>query len=293
MKRRGADSCPQSSYCNPAKFIIAMVLISAIPAPSLGDSFDWRNYGGEDFTTPVRDQWNCGSCWAFGACAAVEAKLDITAGDPNLSPNLSEQHLIYDDNGGGDCNGGLHSSALSFIKNTGIVSESILPYQADDDYSNDPNWPLPAGWENQAYTIDSYAAVVDYNSDGVLNETDDYQGALEDYGPLVIAIFNKLLYKEPPNQSSPPYSEINAHSVCVVGYEDDESLDEGGFWIVKNSWGAGWGDNGYGYLLYGDESSVYAVTGDASQAPEPASIFLLALGACTVVRKRRPRNLDL
>ena len=86
-----------------------------------------------------------------------------------------------------------------------------------------------------------------------------------------------------------PVGSIN-HAVLVVGYQDDPSLAEGGYWIIKNSWGTWWGDSGYGYILYGNLEShnrVHAITGDAFFTPEPATIGLLLCGLVGLVRRRR------
>lgn len=88
--------------------------------------------------------------------------------------------------------------------------------------------------------------------------------------------------------------ELNGvnHGVVVVGYQDDDALAQGGYWIVKNSWGTGWGDSGYGYIRYGDlerHSRVHAITGDAHM-PEPATLILMAGGGTWALLRRRRRG---
>jgi C1A family cysteine protease len=104
---------------------------------------------------------------------------------------------------------------------------------------------------------------------------------------LAFSAYNKTLYWDPPTESSPGTYDISAHAMLLVGFQDDTSLDEGGYWIVKNSWGNYGGNGGYGYMLYGDVSSVYAVDGDAYFVPEPASMLLLGCGALGLLRRRR------
>jgi len=97
--------------------------LAPIPLPS---AFTWRNNNGSDWMTSVKDQSQCGSCWAFSAVGAVEAVFNIDRNDPNFDLDLSEELL----NGGtaGSCCGGWHYKALDIIKNSGIPDEGCLTY---------------------------------------------------------------------------------------------------------------------------------------------------------------------
>jgi len=81
-----------------------------------------------------------------------------------------------------------------------------------------------------------------------------------------------------------PDGKINGanHGVVVVGYRDVATLAAGGYWIVKNSWGSSWGDEGYGYILYGDieqYNRIHAITGEAyANVPEASNIILYIMG---------------
>lgn len=268
---------------------VAALCLCSAPAAA-GESFDWRDINGQDFTTPVRAQGSCGSCWAFAAVGALEAKLEITAGDPDWNPDLSEQHLVCDGSCG-SCVSGWEYKALAFFQTTGVVTEAELPYCASD---TSPNWPLQPGWENRV-------AKVTAQKIWLTTTTSYLKTCLAAYGPLVAAMntdedwhwpvgAGEPAGQEPPGPVMTETAGID-HALVVVGYQDDDTLAEGGYWIVKNSWGPGWGDNGYGYILYGDlerHDRVHAITGEAYLLPEAGSLALLAAGALALLRRRRP-----
>ena len=107
----------------------------------LPDSFSWKNFGG-DWSTPARDQQNCGSCWDFAAIGAVEPAINIAKGDPNFDPDLSEQYVLSCLPAAGSCSGGWMSEAIEYIKSensgstgngiNGCPRESCMPYTATD-----------------------------------------------------------------------------------------------------------------------------------------------------------------
>ena len=106
----------------PPKSEYALSLIDPNPTPpmsfdDLPSQYSWLDYGG-DWTTPAKDQGNCGSCWAFGALGALEAAINIAKGDPTFDRDLSEQYIMACLNVGG-CGGGWMSEAIYYIKDSG------------------------------------------------------------------------------------------------------------------------------------------------------------------------------
>ncbi|MBN2475754.1 MAG: hypothetical protein JXB62_14175 [Pirellulales bacterium] len=238
-----------------AALLVAVLLSSAAPAlaqTELPSSFDWRNAtvntGTEaepqwvtgDWVTPVRDQGGCGSCWAFGAVGALEARMKLCAGDPSFNPDLSEQQLVSDCDGGGSCDGGWHDVALEYIRDQGgIVFETELPYRAAD---TSPLWPLADGWQERSATLSHFIQLADVGEEWILKQ------ALIEHGPLA-SVHHEW-----------------SHVVTLVGYVDTNPEGTEGHWIFKNSWGAGWNGDGYGTIPYGEltqRSGVYAIDGDA------------------------------
>ena len=98
------------------------------PPPSL---FDWRDYNGGNWMTPVKAQGICGSCWAFAVIGAVEAQYDIASNNPDLNLDLSEQYLVSDCHSNSsyeNCCGGYKDVALDFIRDEGVVDEDCMNY---------------------------------------------------------------------------------------------------------------------------------------------------------------------
>jgi len=222
------------------------------------ETFDWTNKDGKNYMTPVRSQGSCGSCWAFGAIAAVEAQINIAKKDPNLNPDLSEQHLVASCcSNCGDCGGGYPTAALNYIKRTGIQNESCYPYRA----RNSPCSPCS---NYVPFKIEDYKKIKP--------TTTDYKWALQEYGPMVVVLrvqedwfyYRSGVYT--PTWTSDKFGWAN-HCVALVGFDDAK-----GAWHVKNSWGAGWGEHGYAWVKYGDLEKYnygYVIINPIIPAPDP------------------------
>lgn len=272
------------------------------PLPS---AFTWRNKDGQDWMTSVKDQSQCGSCWAFSAVGATEAVFNIDRNNSNLDLDISEEFL----NGGpaGSCCGGWHYRALDIIQNSGIPDEACLPYDVAyyntggcDCFGRQPPvcnascTGLPAECShlvvadecadsaNRLTTIAGYHAVP--------NNVDTIKTRLIDEGPLSICYshqgrWNGSVYEcpwgwcrdgngntpgniacgqtnDPVCQAQPGTScqQITMnHCVVIAGYDDNNG---NGYWILKNSWGAGWNGDGYLNLRYNNcyvQDEVYYV----------------------------------
>jgi autotransporter-associated beta strand protein len=172
----------------------------------------------------------------------LEAKYMLTRNDSSFQVDVSEQQLVNDHVG--TINGGWPESALNYFTSTGVVSEVEMPY----GYTDPPYWPLQSGWENRAWRTAS-------NANRVTATTDSYKALLKADGPMSTCLNTYDLYVsvedvEDPGQYRSPSVGAN-HAVLLVGYVDDALVQTGGYWIIKNSWGTGHGDNGYNYVPYG------------------------------------------
>nr|AAL16954.1 cathepsin L-like cysteine protease precursor [Delia radicum] len=193
-------------------------------------SVDWRQHGA---VTAVKDQGHCGSCWAFSSTAALEGQHFRKAG---VLVSLSEQNLVdcstkYGNNG---CNGGLMDNAFRYIKdNGGIDTEKSYPYEGIDDSCH--------------FTKSGVGATDTGFVDIPQGDEEALMKAVATMGPVSVAIdashesfqlYSEGVYNEPECDA-----QNLDHGVLVVGYGTDKTgLD---YWLVKNSWGTTWGDQGY------------------------------------------------
>lgn len=205
------------------------------PSPFLGatgadapDSMDWREKG---CVTSVKMQGACGSCWAFSAAGALEGQLAKKTGKlVDLSPqNLVDCSSKYGNHG---CNGGLMHQAFKYvIDNQGIDSDASYPY---------------TGRQQQCRynSMNRAANCSDYN---FLPEGDEgaLKQALATIGPISVAIDAKrprFAFYRSGVYDDPSCSQDVNHGVLAVGYGTLNGQD---YWLVKNSWGASFGDQGF------------------------------------------------
>ncbi|KAF8029332.1 hypothetical protein BT93_E1887 [Corymbia citriodora subsp. variegata] len=219
---------------------------TAIPA-----ALDWRT---KKAVTPVKDQGGCGSCWAFSAVAAMEGITMIKKG--KLVP-LSEQELVDCDNNDGGCSGGLMDRAFEFIiSNGGLATEADYPYQANDGTCN------TAKMANPAASITGYQDVPANNAKALLQAVANQ--------PVSVAIegggFDFQFYSSGVFSGSCG-TRIN-HAVTAVGYGKTSGGTK--YWLLKNSWGTGWGESGY-MRIQKDVSSKAGLCGLATEASYPTA----------------------
>jgi len=205
-----------------------VVSLKDLPATYPSGSLDWTTKG---VVTGVKDQGQCGSCWAFSTTGSVEGAIALAHGS---LVSLSEQELVdcagaYGNYG---CNGGLMDSAFKYVERYGLCTEADYPYTA-----------MNGVCQSSSCTPSANTFLTGYKD---VTTTENALGAAVDFQPISIAIeadqSGFQLY------SSGVFSGVCGqnldHGVLLVGYGNDPTsgLD---YWKVKNSWGTSWGEAGY------------------------------------------------
>ncbi|XP_074582200.1 senescence-specific cysteine protease SAG39-like [Curcuma longa] len=222
--------------------------VSATPA-----SVDWRAEGA---VTPVKDQEMCESGWAFSAVAAMEGITQLTSGQ---LISLSEQELVDCDVNGEDygCNGGVMDNAFVFIiNNGGLATDVNYPYKGIDwtcsEEKSSPSAATISGFED-----------VPVDDEAALRKAVAHQ-------PVSVAIDvsgSEFRFYEGGIFTRDCGTDVD-HGVTAVGY--GEASDGSKYWLVKNSWGAGWGEQGY-IRMERDVDAKEGLCGIAMRASYPTA----------------------
>ncbi|XP_057967619.1 thiol protease aleurain-like [Malania oleifera] len=197
---------------------------------ALPETKDWRDNG---IVSPVKDQGHCGSCWTFSTTGALEAAYTQAFGK---AVSLSEQQLVdcaraFNNFG---CSGGLPSQAFEYIKyNGGLDTEEAYPYTGTDGVCK--------------FSSENVGVRVIDSVNITLGAEDELKHAVAFVRPVSVAFevvtdfrfYEKGVYTSDTCGSTP--MDVN-HAVLAVGYGVEDGVP---YWLIKNSWGEEWGDNGY------------------------------------------------
>lgn len=196
------------------------------------DAYSWA-----PSLTPIRNQGACGSCWAFAAVGTLEASNAIING---AQADLAEQHALSC-SGGGNCSGGWYTPIYDWLGGgkDGLQTEGKVPYTASNASCN-------AGGKTP-YEVETWGWVDAYS---VQPSVDEIKAAMCQYGPLTAAVaatpafiaYSSGTFDEKSNAA------IN-HAVMLVGWDDSRNA-----WLMRNSWGTNWGEDGYMWIDYGSNS---------------------------------------
>ncbi|KAE9548791.1 hypothetical protein FO519_007992 [Halicephalobus sp. NKZ332] len=189
-------------------------------------SVDLRN---QNAVNPIKDQGNCGSCWSFATVATMEIAHFQKTGSLLV---LAEQQLLNCDKYDNACNGGWVGNAYTYAENTGIAQNSTDPYVAEQE-----NCTAPVG---TAVGVQNYTQFMP-------NDTTSMMNALDQGYAVAISLnssTSEFMYYTGgilTNADDCSGDGID-HAITVIGYDTANDTD---YWIIRNSWGTWWGEEGY------------------------------------------------
>ena len=223
-----ARGCPDQK-CSPCE------LIQNGQVPK---TFSWVDWRGKNWMSPVKNQGQCGSCWAESPIGIAEAQYNIEKDTPqNPNHNMSEQHLVswtaeYPDKTG-SCRGGTNAQGISYLYYYGVASGQVFPYTSGNCLSSDhscactgdthcsypPIAPPVTSWQGQRWHIGGFMQI--------------NQGNVYDYANAWDIVKSDILCHGPLSVCSRSWGD-EGHCFVIVGWDDPD-----GRLIVKNSWGLG------------------------------------------------------
>eukprot|EP00618_Florenciella_parvula_P036459 CAMPEP_0119488090 /NCGR_PEP_ID=MMETSP1344-20130328/13974_1 /TAXON_ID=236787 /ORGANISM="Florenciella parvula, Strain CCMP2471" /LENGTH=328 /DNA_ID=CAMNT_0007523005 /DNA_START=6 /DNA_END=992 /DNA_ORIENTATION=+ len=235
----------------------------------LPDEFTWCDKNGVNYCTRNRNQHlpqYCGSCWAHGALSALADRIKIARGGIGIDIDLSVQHVLNCGSMYGTCHGGGIASAYTFaqsqtFKGAGVAYESANPYLACSYDSTEgfcPDADFSCTDINEARTCSTFgvdcapikqypnASVTTYGM--IYDGVEGMQSEIYTNGPIACGVDATPLLNYTSGIVTDFGSAID-HMISVVGWGTDKTY--GGYWIVRNSWGEYWGENGYVRVQFG------------------------------------------
>jgi len=265
MKISGGRKSVLHSRQKPAKVTPELQKLAA----TLPAEFDWRNRNGVNYMSPVKAQGSCGSCYSFASTGMLEARLRIMTNN-TVQDILSEQDIVDCSIYSQGCDGGFpYLIAGKYAETTGILLDKCKPYTGTNGTCSVPKCNIRYHATNYNYIGGFY---------GACNEQ-LMQIALVKNGPIAVSFevypdfrnYKSGIYihtglQDKLNGEFNPF-ELTNHVVVVVGYGVEQKTNTK-YWIVRNSWGASWGENGYFKIRRGtDECAIESIAVESFPIP--------------------------
>jgi parallel beta-helix repeat protein len=211
--------------------------MSTMNPDELPSYFSWRDKEGVDYVTPIRDQSPFHSCETFALVAAVETMVQYEVGYP-FGCDLSEAHLFFHSGGNLDW-GSYPENDSQYLVDYGVPDESCWPYPSE--VKQYPLNTTSSDWQNRTVKIRNWSYLPD--------DPIEIKKAVYDNGPVptYFVVYQDFWYYKKGIYQHRWGKLVAPHYVTIVGWNDNP-----GYWIIKNSWGDSWGDNGWFKIKYGE-----------------------------------------
>jgi len=266
-RRRGARAAAQAP--TPFEMQIPSTAVKQERQPRLRKedipaNFDWRNVSGVNYVSPVRDQGQCGSCYAFSSAGMMEARIRVKSKN-QAQPILSTQDVVSCSLYSQGCEGGFpYLIGGKYARDYGFIEENCYPYAGVDSLCTPPDSPTncnPERWHADAY----------YYIGGYYGQSNPQvmQEEIMANGPISVSfmVYDDFMhygggvythkFAEEAGLLSDSYNpfELTNHAVLCVGWGVTDDASQTPYWIVKNSWSTSWGEQGYFRILRSLEKS--------------------------------------
>jgi len=219
------------------EYVVSYSGTQTTPLPS---KWDWREHGG---VTPVKNQGECGSCYAFGSLGMIESYIKIDSGKTYDLSEEQAKNCIFEATG---CLGGSIQQTINPFTANGIILEKDMPYNPTNGFCQN---------------IEPTLRITEWNllSTEKALSRDTLKKYIMNEGPVVTSLvvtdwekgYNGSYVLNPPLPPDPDTINKDRHAVVLIGWNDSMSdKNVSGHWLFKNSWGTSWGDNGYGKIEY-------------------------------------------
>jgi hypothetical protein len=224
------------SFINP--ILNAEQITISDKSKDLPASFSWKNIEGVNYVTDIKDQSPAPTCEAYGFCAILETMMQYQLGEI-YNPDLSETHLYFYAGGTYEQGGVNVIDAANYLIEHGVPDEGCYP---DPHRAFDYSFESLEGWEDRTVKITNWSWVP--------HDMESMKTALIEYGPLLLTmpVWKDFYYYRTGVYEHKWGPRVGGHVVTIVGYDDSQAC-----WIVKNSWGKSWGDNGWFKISYEED----------------------------------------
>lgn len=241
---------------------------------------EWMKLG---WLSPIKDQQQCGGCWAFAVTSVLADRITNASGG-RVKLNLSPEYMIscFQDEQMG-CEGGLPHEAFHQLQREGVPTNEAVPYSGAQESCpvlgpNVKKYKAIAG-----YSVTQNGEIYGLSPQVLSQKQIDYNVTRMKVdiflrGPIVgiFLVYSDLMNYEPGTvyKPDPASGVVGGHAVRIVGWHDADENNPDPYWIIANSWGTGWGINGFFKMIMG-RNAAYIETNSSACFPDMAGIDLV------------------